>query len=467
MKKSLRILFIIFLLFDLIFSFTQHYHKSLDGDMATIVLGYPEVMNDPFGMNVVLHQQVYGGTNRFFAHWSMSQYFKTAPLVIQNFTSPIESIYISCAFVKTIIQAIIILALAFLISGSKDIRSFNFLLSAVLITPLFQTNGYSGYMGIINASITYAFFYSFWIAMTLLFLTCIYKYIFKNDWNTLTTPRLTFLFCFSIVLALGGPLNAAIILIGMFVILLRAWYKNTTVIEEQKSILRIPRNLLLLSSLTGLVCLYSIYLGTFNAENFFHNIPLSERYAVLPTGLINIFTQKLGPVLLLLTIILNLILISRIKEANGNYILHQAKWIGLFILIYILILPFGGFREYRPNIVRSDTFLPVIICMIYLFVATILFLLNRQFRMKSAYITFIFFIALIFTVADKSVKRENDCEKSALSKIALSNEKIIELGNDCTVMSWYKITDPVYSRINCELLKIWCVTNEEKTYFQK
>jgi hypothetical protein len=467
MKKSLRILFIVLLLLDLLFSFTQHYYKSLDGDMATIVLGYPEVMNDPFGINVVLHQQVYGGTNRFFAHWTMSQYFKTAPLLIQNFTTPIESIYVSCALAKTIIQAIIILTLAFLISRSKDFRNFNFLLSAVLITPLFQTNGYSGYMGIINASITYAFFYSFWVAMTLLFLTGIHKYIFKNNWNNLNTTRLILLLSFSIVLALGGPLNAAIIPIGMFVILLRTWFTNTTCIKAQKSIIKIPRKLLLLSSLTGLICIYSIYLGMFNAENFFHNIPLSERYSVLPKGLINIFTQKLGPVLLLFTIIANLILISRIKENNGNYILSKAKWIGLFILIYILILPFGGYREYRPNIVRSDTFLPVIICMIYLFGATTLFLVNSQFRLKSAYITFILLVLLIFTVADKFVKRENDCEKSALSKIALSKEKIIELRNHCTVMSWYKITDPVYSTLNCELLKRWRVTNEEKTYFQK
>jgi hypothetical protein len=467
MKKSLRILIIVFLIFDLIFSFIQHYHKSLDGDMATIVLGYPEVMHDPFGINVVLHQQVYGGTNRFFAHWTMSQYFKTAPLFIQNFTSPVESIYISCALAKTIIQAIIIVVLAFLVSGGKDVRNSNLLLGAVLITPLFQTNGYNGYMGIINASITYTFFYSFWIAMTLLFVVAIHNYLLNNYRNAISTGRIILLSCFSIVLALGGPLNAALLLIGMFVILLQTWISNSSGINGQKSIKRIPSKLLFLGITTGLICLYSVYLGRFNAENFFHSIPLSERYALLPKGLINLFTQKLGPALLLFTIILNLVLISRTKNDIQKFLMTQVKWIGLFILIYILILPFGGYREYRPNIIRSDTFLPVIICMVYVFGATTLFLINTRFRMKSAYITFIFLLLLIFTVSDKSIKRENDCEKNALYKIESSNEPIVEIDNSCFIMSWRKINNPTESKINCELLRKWNVISDEKLYFQK
>jgi len=253
----------------------------------------------------------------------------------------------------------------------------------------------------------------------------------------------------------------------MFVIVLHAWFNNYVGSESQTSFKRIPRKLFILSSATGIICLYSIYLGKFNAENFFNNISLSDRYAVLPKGLINIFTQKLGPPLLLLTIILNFAIIYRLKEERSKQLMSQVKWIGLFILIYILILPLGGYREYRPNIVRSDTFLPVIICMVYLFGITTLFLLNWQFRMKYAYLSFIFLFVLIFTIADKSLKPENECEKNALNQIALSKEKIVELDNDCNVMSWYKITDPSNSRLNGELLQRWGVTNEEKVYFQK
>ena len=125
MKKGyVRIILIVFLLLDTIFSFVQHYQKSLDGDIATIVLGYPEVMHDPFGMKVLLHHEVYGGTNRFFAHWNMSIYFKNIPMIIQQFSNPIESIYLSCALAKTLIQLAIIFILAFLITGEKKTRSF-------------------------------------------------------------------------------------------------------------------------------------------------------------------------------------------------------------------------------------------------------------------------------------------------------------------------------------------------------
>src|SRR5690349_3582624 len=98
MKKGyVRFLLIVFLFLDTFFSFVQHYQKSLDGDVATIVLGYPEVMHDPFGMKVLMDNAVYGGTNRFFAHWNMSTYFKTIPLIIQQFSNPVDSIYLSCA----------------------------------------------------------------------------------------------------------------------------------------------------------------------------------------------------------------------------------------------------------------------------------------------------------------------------------------------------------------------------------
>ena len=85
----------------------------------------------------------------------MSAYFKTMPFVFQKFVSPIDSIYLSCALAKTVIQVSIIFLIALFICGIRKIFKKEILIAAVLITPLFQTCGYQSYMGIIDKSITY------------------------------------------------------------------------------------------------------------------------------------------------------------------------------------------------------------------------------------------------------------------------------------------------------------------------
>lgn len=476
MKKfDIRIIFVVLLLLDLCFSFVQHYHKALDGDISNIVLGYPEVMSDPFGLSVLFEHKVYGGTNRFFAHWMMSGYFKHMPLLFQNISSPIESIYLSCAFAKTIIQLMIILALAFMISGVKNIWNKNFLLAAILVTPLFQTNGYNGYMGIINSSITYTFFYALPLALLLFFFLPFHNRIVSGSWSRLNFLKCLILVLLSLVLALGGPLSPAIIIIGLTLILFYYWKKyfnsNLTHPFFQKSIYAIsgiPRTLLFFFSIIILLSLYSIYIGQYNAENFFHNLSLSERYKLLPIGLYYSFSQKLGLPILLLMILMNLFLISK-QEQNENtkQIFFQVRWIALFIVTYLMILPFGGYREYRPNIVRADTLLPVIICMIYMFGISTMYLFNREpSKLKQIYSGVVILFLMVFTVADKTITNENECEKNALNKIALSTEEVVYIDNQCTIMSWNKISDYQNSKLNCELLKRWGVIKIEKAYFQ-
>ncbi|MEZ4932600.1 MAG: hypothetical protein R2788_10830 [Saprospiraceae bacterium] len=69
MSKFLKIIIPILLLLDLIYSFAQHYHTALDGDMAAIILPasfYQPVLNDPFGISILLDGENTGGAGRFF-----------------------------------------------------------------------------------------------------------------------------------------------------------------------------------------------------------------------------------------------------------------------------------------------------------------------------------------------------------------------------------------------------------------
>jgi len=144
----------------------------LDGDMAESILpakGYEKIFQDPFGISVITENACYPNPNRFFAQWAYAKYFQHAPFVLQQFVSPIESIYYCSAIVKILIQILLLITAGFYITGNRKFLCLEFLLAIVLIIPFFQTNGYRSYMGIIDPSITYTFSYALPCALLLLF----------------------------------------------------------------------------------------------------------------------------------------------------------------------------------------------------------------------------------------------------------------------------------------------------------
>ena len=185
-NKNIYILLLLLFLIDVGYSFIQHFYVSLDGDIAAIVMPskeYQQVLKDPFAWKVITKDSIYAAPNRFFAHWSMSAYFKNVPLLLQNFVSPVNSIYASSALAKTGIQVFMIFILSVYISEKKSLFSKEFLVAAVLITPLFQTFGYNGLMGIIDKSITYTFFYALPLALLLVFFHFLILFIMKQSWS--------------------------------------------------------------------------------------------------------------------------------------------------------------------------------------------------------------------------------------------------------------------------------------------
>jgi hypothetical protein len=59
---------------------------------------------------------------------------------------------------------------------------------------------------------------------------------------------------------------------------------------------------------------------------------------------------------------------------KGKKMIRILMWIGIFTFMYIMLLPFGGYRPYRPRIIRYDTFMPVTIALIYYFGASTYFI---------------------------------------------------------------------------------------------
>jgi len=448
----------------------------LDGDMAGGIVpaeDVKQILKDPFGIAVITENAVYPNPNRFFAHWTFFIYFNHVPLWLQNFVTPIESVYLAAAIAKICIQLLIMTLLAFYITGRQKVFSSDFLIAAVLVTPLFQTNGYRSYMGIIDPSITYTFFYALPCAILLLFYLPFY---YDSVYGTALMKKWIvkiFVFALAIYVVFDGALNPGIILIITLLYGLKSYLmtdKNLSFIERTIQTFQIiPNTYLFFFSLTSLLSLYALYIGTNNSIFLGETISISERYARIPKGILSIVTEKIGFPILLIVIGINIFLLRRnIQNNEIKKTLRIFRWIGLFALFYILLLPLGGYKEYRPYILRYDTIMPITIGLIFIY-AMSSFQLIKHLNGKSKYLylalTFVF--TFVFTNADKLELNKNACEKLALEKISKSNDKVVLIENDCTVLSWDKITDPTKSALNGKLLKIWKITSDNKQYYQR
>nr|MBK9651343.1 hypothetical protein [Bacteroidota bacterium] len=238
------------------------------------------------------------------------------------------------------------------------------------------------------------------------------------------------------------------------------------------SVKNIPVTLTSMFLLTILACLYSYFIGRNNAENFYVSIPLAERYARLPEGLINQYTYKLGQPLLIGMIIVNFIIIAMSNpsgEAKKMFVF--LKWFFAISIFYILLLPLGGFRPYRPNIIRYDTIMPITLASVFLYgYSTYYILMNLKTKSKKVIYAFVILIfSAIYINADFGfgVKKYSLCERESLEKFVASPDSVVFIDTDCSILNWGKTLNPDDSRGRAELLLHWNIIKNKKLYYQK
>jgi TRAP-type C4-dicarboxylate transport system permease small subunit len=280
----------------------------------------------------------------------------------------------------------------------------------------------------------------------------------------------------AIVLSFNGALNAALILIicpvTLLYFFLSAYRENrmqNVAHRIIKAIKSIPVSILFIFSFACLLCLYSLYIGKNNSENLWQTISLSERYARLPRGLYLQLTEKPGPLLLIFMILVNMVIIRRNNpDSEARQYLKMLRWFFALSLIYIILLPLGGYRYYRPNIVRMDTIMPVTLGMILFYgFSTFHIIKHVALKRKAIYYAGVIIFAGIFISADTELQKQNKCERNALEKISRSKDEIILLDSDCTVMSWSSVKDYHDSEVKTELLRCWGITKEKKYFYQQ
>jgi len=268
-----------------------------------------------------------------------------------------------------------------------------------------------------------------------------------------------------VVLPFSGPLIPGIVLVIAALFLsnvFQDYWKGREIylFDQTSTFLRYAFYALVVLSL------YSIYLGQFNAENETTSLSLIERYVRLPIGLYYLFTQKLAYPILFLLLGINIYLLKKQNTAAPQFF-RVFQWLSLFTLLYLLLLPLGGFRGYRPNIIRKDTFLPIALCLTYLYAySTYCLFQHGVFKYRKAYAMVIGLFSLIFLYADEPGLERYECQRSSLEDLSKSSKELTLLRSDCTILTWYPVKHPEESPRISKMLKYWNVLDEEKRFYQ-
>jgi hypothetical protein len=430
---------ILLLSLDLVFSFYQHSKQAMQGDLVAIVLPqehYAPILERPFGFEAVFGGERYAGSNRYMIHQSLYLYYNHVPNWFSAWMNPVDSLYTATALFKTLLQLGLCLLLAAYAFGAFALRDWRFWVIALCMAAFFQTFGFRSQMGIIDPSIVYTFFYAFPLGLLMLFFFPWYQLIIgeKKQFSSWMYPIWALL---AVFLAFSGPLVPPLAVMIGSVLLLHAFWKKT------------HRASWLLVSLV-LFCLYSLYLGTFNAENA-AGPPLAERYALLAKGLFDIITNKIAWPVLLLALGLSFWQFHKNKLTSGYPQLGPLLLVlGGIMLAYLLLLPLGGYRSYRPDIIRYDTLMPVTF-----FVLVALGSLSYRLfleKKRHSYFVVLGLLLLVFWNADRT-KAGNACERAAL--LEMSRTGVADFPEDCAVLSW-KPVEEAYEREGIErMLERW------------
>ena len=471
-KRYVTALLVGFVVLDWALTFWQHYHLPLDGDLAAIVLPaywYAPVLHDPFGWAVLTKNEVYSATNRFFAHATTSLYWKLMPALLQRFTNPINSLYVAAAFFATATQAGLTLVLAGYVRLASGAGRRGFWLVAALLGPLFQTaSRLYEQLGVTDHAITYTFFYAWPLLLVLVLFWPFFRAACQGQPLRLPWWRALLLVALMVVIAFNGPLAAAVVAIVLLGVGLR-WLWGLLRPSQQAAWL--SGQALVLLTILGLLTVYSLYIGRNNNENT-HTLSLSELYLLLPIGLGKLVFMQVGLPLLLALVLANSVLVRRtgLATPGRQRVLWLLGWAGGAAAVYLLLLPLGGYRSYRPYLIRYDTFLPVTLGLLFAYgLSTYYLLVHLRGRARGAYALVVSLFVGYFAISDLVFRLpfDNGCERWALDQLARAPGPEVQLTLNCSVMAWGPITTTEQSERNAAMLEYWGVTPGRKLYFQK
>lgn len=477
MSRLLKIGILAYILADLVFVFYLQYHNNIDGDLVEIVLPtklYEQTLRNPFGEDVLLRHAKYAGSNGFLGYWLIHNYFRTVPFLFQKITTPLNSLYMACATSTVLMKMLYIYVLSAMASGTYRVFSKRFLLAAIIICPVIQTGAYRWLMGIVDPMLISMFAYTRVNILILLFFLPFFMEIYhgrKTNYGPVLTTMLVLLAIYN---GYNGPLAGPLICIVYALMLAAMFFRNMKELVSLPfgrriwvSVSAIPRLHYILGVIVLLSSAYCYYIGLANAESYVQQMPLSVRYSRLPKGLWEHFSTK-GLWLLSLMIIVNAgILYARRDDAKAKRTINLMWWTFLFCTIFVLMLPLGGYRFYRPNIIRRDIFSPALVGMVGFFGISAFYILQTiSARYKKIYVAFLTMSLAHFALANTRDIPDNSCERAAIEHVVASKDKIVRLEEQCTIFNWFIVRDYRESEKITRVMNLWGILKEEKYFYQ-
>jgi len=476
MKNLFRVAVVLYILADLAFVFYLQYHNVIDGDLVEIVLPtalYERVLRSPLGIDVVLHGAKYAGSNGYLGYWFVNKYFHLVPAFFRQFTSPLNSLYMSCALATVLMKLLYTYVLAVMASGEYRPFSRKFLIAALILVPVIQTGSYRWIMGIVDPMLISMFAYSRCNFLILLFFMPFFLAVFHGKAIKFGPVLYTCLLLLGIYNGYNGPLASPLVCMIYAMMLAAMWLRNFRQNRDLKflnrvtrSVFQIPRPYFIIGIATLLSAVWCYLVGKGNAESYVQQLPLLARYGRLPKGLWNHFSSK-GLWLLSVLIIVNVgILLRRKDEANAKKTLNLLAWVLLFSVIYVLMLPLGGYRFYRPNIIRRDIFSPVLVAMVGVYGITTYYILRTiSASYKKYYTGFLAMCLAHYALANTRDIPDNSCERAAIEHIVASKDKIVRLEEQCTIFNWFIVRDYRESAKITRVMKVWGMLKDDDKYF--
>lgn len=457
-RRLVWIVAFVLLVADMVLSYDQFYRTPMDGDLPGGVVPAEDVipvLNSPFGLKALVSGEHYPNPNKYFSHQLCYLWFNSVPFLLQRWVTPIESAYLSCAIAKLLMYIALIVLMAVIVSGKFAFWRTGWIVPAVLMCPMIQSYGYRHEMCIIDSATTYSFFYALPAILLIIYLLpllmeWLHGWVWRRWLVWLWLIWLPFI-------VLSGPLNPGIALVVCLVAaIMLLWHKQ-----------RPSATMLILLVPLAVGSLYSLFLGTYNSLNEEPSLSLWARYAVMPEGFWKIFSGKIAWPVLILVLTFNSFMLRRLSPSEVSLLRQRWSAVGWFTLFYLLLLPFGGYRDYRPYIVRYDTIIPITIGLLYMYVWTTSRLLAAVVRQKRHwwYVVVPVLVLVIFGNADMTHFEDNSCERQSIAIIAASDKSVVKLEDDCCVVEWSPKHEPGDSHLAVQMLSRWNIMSADKRYY--
>ena len=481
--RILYVLCICFFLTDICYSFVQHYNEPLDGDMGESVLPLDYIKplyQDPTGIKMLLSGEPHAAPNRFFSHYAMYATYRTLPFFLQHFADPIHSLYYTNAICKTVMQLLLVLLLSCIVCGGFQFAKTKYVLSCLFFSALMQTCGFTRSMGLIDPSITYSFFYALPLIFLLFYLLpFILREFFNKEMFRNKTTGIVYGFVFLVLACFSGAINSAMALVVILTLLIRYFYNAFRYDSPSvvKALHNMPSHYYRFLLPLGLLSLYSLFIGSYNTM-WVASLSIAERYALLPQGILQMFIADEGDVSILFVkgfgilfalCLINCLMASFFSDGKGKQLRSMFIYFLCFSAIYIALLPFGGYRPYRPYIIRYDSVLPVSCLFILYHVYSSLAILEH--KPNRVYVRNVFAVwtmawLTLFFRMDTPCTYRNDMEMAAIREIQSSPSDTIQLKTHPTsIISWDIPGTEAQSETAAKLLKLWNVTEDEKRFY--